>query len=281
MIKAVFTDIDGTLKNSKRKVSNFTKETLKRCKDEGLKIILVSGRSRQNMLNFMKDLDVSEYIISSNGAEVYNTKTNKKIYTNPIDKNQLKILYSYVKNNNFMLKLNYDDKLAINKKFYQDEVRYLKTDEEILNIIDNKEIVQCVVMNEDIEKLKEFKKYFYEKFNKLKIENESKKLKNETLPDETSYYCDVINKDASKGKAVEKLMKELDYSTQEVVTIGDGENDISMFRTTNNSVAMGNASEYVKGFANYETKTNDEDGLAYILNRILDRSFSTTCTQKS
>ena len=272
MIKAVFTDIDGTLKNSKRKVSNFTKETLKRCKDEGLKIILVSGRSRQNMLNFMKDLDVSEYIISSNGAEVYNTKTNKKIYTNPIDKNQLKMLYNYVKNNNFIIKLNYEDKLAINRQLFQDEIEYLKSDEEILNIIDNEEIVQCVVMNEDIEKLKEFKKYFYEKFNKLKIENESKKLKNETLPDETSYYCDVINKDASKGKAVEKLMKELDYSTQEVVTIGDGENDISMFRTTNNSVAMGNASEYVKGFANYETKTNDEDGLAYILNRILDNN---------
>lgn len=279
MIKAVFTDIDGTLKNSKRKVSNYTRETLKRCKDEGLQIILVSGRSRQNMLKFIEDIDVCEYIISSNGAEIYDIQKNKKIYADTIDKKQVKMLYDYVKKNNFTIKLNYEDKLAINKKNSSDDIEAFKadvedfkTDEEILNIINNKEIVQCVIMNENIEKLKEFKRYFYENFNNLKIENESKKLKNEDLPDEESYYCDIINKDASKGRAVEKLMRELEYSIQEVVTIGDGENDISMFKATDNSVAMGNASEYVKKFANYVTKSNDEDGLAYMLNMILDKN---------
>lgn len=279
MIKAVFTDIDGTLKNSKRKVSNYTRETLKRCKDEGLQIILVSGRSRQNMLKFIEDIDVCEYIISSNGAEIYDIQKNKKIYADTIDKKQVKMLYDYVKKNNFTIKLNYEDKLAINKKNSSDDIEAFKadvedfkTDKEILNIINNKEIVQCVIMNENIEKLKEFKRYFYENFNNLKIENESKKLKNEDLPDEESYYCDIINKDASKGRAVEKLMRELEYSIQEVVTIGDGENDISMFKVTDNSVAMGNASEYVKKFANYVTKSNDEDGLAYMLNMILDKN---------
>lgn len=279
MIKAVFTDIDGTLKNSKRKVSNYTRETLKRCKDEGLQIILVSGRSRQNMLKFIEDIDVCEYIISSNGAEIYDIQKNKKIYADTIDKKQVKMLYDYVKKNNFTIKLNYEDKLAINKKNSSDDIEAFKadvedfkTDEEILNIINNKEIVQCVIMNENIEKLKEFKRYFYENFNNLKIENESKKLKNEDLPDEESYYCDIINKDASKGRAVEKLMRELEYSIQEVVTIGDGENDISMFKATDNSVAMGNASEYVKKFANYVTKSNDEDGLAYMLNMILNKN---------
>ena len=279
MIKAVFTDIDGTLKNSKRKVSNYTRETLKRCKDEGLQIILVSGRSRQNMLKFIEDIDVCEYIISSNGEEIYDIQKNKKIYADTIDKKQVKMLYDYVKKNNFTIKLNYEDKLAINKKNSSDDIEAFKadvedfkTDEEILNIINNKEIVQCVIMNENIEKLKEFKRYFYENFNNLKIENESKKLKNEDLPDEESYYCDIINKDASKGRAVEKLMRELEYSIQEVVTIGDGENDISMFKATDNSVAMGNASEYVKKFANYVTKSNDEDGLAYMLNMILDKN---------
>ncbi len=272
MIKAVFTDIDGTLKNSNREVSEYTRETLKRCKDEGLQVILVSGRSRENMLKFRKDLDVSDYIISSNGAEVYDAKTNKTIFSNPIDKNKVKILYDYVKENGFNIKFNYEDKLAINRAFYPDEKEYIKTDEEILDIIKNKEVVQCVIMNENIDKMKEFKRFFYANFKNQKIENESKKLTDETLPDPSTYYCDVINKGVSKGRAVEKLIKKLYDSTQEVVTIGDGENDISMFKTTGNSVAMGNASPYVKGFANYETKTNDDDGLAYMLNIILDKN---------
>ena len=275
MIRAVFTDIDGTLKNSKREVTEHTKDVLRKCKEEKLEIILVSGRSREHMLKFKEDLNLSDYLISSNGADIYNAKDNETIYSSCINKIELKILYNYIKQNGYRIKLNYEDKMLVNKAFHPDELLCIKKDEKILDIIDKKEIVQCVVMNSDLNKMKEFKQYFYAHFKDLKIENESKKLIDESLPEMEQYYCDIINKDVSKGQAVEKLARKLYGSTTEIVTVGDGENDISMFKTTYNSVAMGNASQYVKGFANYQTRSNDDEGLAYMLETILEKNKST------
>lgn len=60
----------------------------------------------------------------------------------------------------------------------------------------------------------------------------------------------------------------LDLTGKEIITIGDGENDISMFNTTPNSVAMGNALEYIKKQAKYVTSSNDEDGVAKVLEKL-------------
>ena len=60
----------------------------------------------------------------------------------------------------------------------------------------------------------------------------------------------------------------LNLDEKEIITIGDGENDISMFNITPNSVAMGNALEYIKKQAKYITSSNDEDGVAKVLEKL-------------
>lgn len=275
MIRAVFTDIDGTLKNSKREVTEHTKDVLRKCKEENLQVILVSGRSREYMTKFKEGLELSNYLISSNGADIYDSKEDITISSNHINKVEVRILYEYAKQNGYRIKFNYEDKMVVNKAFHPDDIFFIKKDEDIVDIINKKEIVQCVVMDSDFNKMKEFRQYFHAHFRDLKIENESKRLIDENLPEMEQYYCDIINRDVSKGQAVEKLARKLYGSTTEIATVGDGENDISMFKTTYNSVAMGNASQYVKGFANYQTKSNDDEGLAYMLETILEKNKST------
>lgn len=116
--------------------------------------------------------------------------------------------------------------------------------------------------------MQEFKKYLKEEFKEVKIENESKRLKNPELKPSKNYYCDITSKKVSKGKAVKNICKYLKINTDEIITIGDGENDISMFEITQNSVAMANAVPLVKEKAKYETLSNDEDGVAKVLNNI-------------
>ena len=93
----------------------------------------------------------------------------------------------------------------------------------------------------------------------IKIENESKRLKNPDLKPSSNYYCDITSLLISKGKAVQKMCEYLKLKCEEIAVIGDGENDISMFEVTDNSVAMENAMEEVKEKANFVTNSNDEE----------------------
>ena len=112
-----------------------------------------------------------------------------------------------------------------------------------------------------------FKEYII-KILQIKIENESKRLNNPKLKPSKSYYCDITSNLVSKGKAVKQLCDYLGIKEDEIIVIGDGENDISMFNMTSNSVAMGNALQNVKESAQYVTLTNDEDGVAKVLEKL-------------
>mgnify|MGYP000928458299 CR=1 FL=1 len=92
MIKAVFIDIDETLTNSNREITQNTKNEIKKCINKGIKIILTSGRSRKEAIEYQEQAGTSPYIISSNGASCYDKINNVEIYNNPINKENLKDL---------------------------------------------------------------------------------------------------------------------------------------------------------------------------------------------
>lgn len=268
MIKAVFIDIDDTLTNSNREISQRNREAIKKCIDKGIKIILTSGRSRKDALEYQQEIGTSPYIISSNGGAVYDVEKQEEIYVEEIEKENIKKMFDYALENKYRISFNYSDKLVMNEAFYPDELDKVKLIEELEKIINEEKIIQCVIYNQDIEKMK-LCKHFIEGIEKVKIVNESKRLKNPELKPSKNYYCDIVSKQVSKGKAVEMLCEYLNISAQEIVVIGDGENDISMFEITPNSVAMANSLEFVKEKAKYITITNDEDGVAVVLEKLL------------
>ena len=176
MIKAVFIDIDETLTNSQREITKETRDEIKRCVEKGIKIILASGRSRKEAMDFQEQIGTSPYIISSNGASCYDAIKAKEIYNESLKKEVVKELLEYSKRNRYKLKLNYKDKLVLNEASFPDEKDKVKTIEELEKIIEEEDIVQCVVADSDIEKMKKFKMFLEENFYDIKIHNESKKL---------------------------------------------------------------------------------------------------------
>ena len=268
MIKAVFIDIDETLTNSQGKISEKTQYEIRRCIQKGIKIILTSGRARKDAINYQKQIGTSPYIISSNGASCYDELKKKEIFKEPIKKEVVKQLLEYAHENEYTIKFNYNEEMVLNKAAYPDEKDKEKTIQELINIIENEDIVQCVVSSQDIEKMMELKSYVTKDFHDVKIVNESKRLKNLELKPSKNYYCDIASATISKGKAVHMICQYLNLDEKEIITIGDGENDISMFNITPNSVAMGNALEYIKRQAKYITSSNDEDGVAKVLEKL-------------
>ena len=159
MIKAVFIDIDETLTNSKREVTEKTLDQIKRCIEKGILIILTSGRARKDAINYQKQIGASPYIISSNGASCYDELKKKEIFKEPIKKEVVKQLLEYAHENEYTIKFNYNEEMVLNKAAYPDEKDKEKTIQELINIIENEDIVQCVVSSPDIEKMMELKKY--------------------------------------------------------------------------------------------------------------------------
>ena len=83
------------------------------------------------------------------------------------------------------------------------------------------------------------------------------------------YYLDVTPHGTNKGTAVTALCKRLGVPRERLVTLGDMENDVPMFRAAGFSIAMGNASEAVKGAAHAVTLTNEQDGFAEAVERLI------------
>ena len=269
MIKAVFIDIDETLTNSQREVTEKTKLEIKKCVENGVKIILTSGRSRREAMDFQEQIGTSPYIVSSNGASAYDAENGVEIYNERIDPQMVHQLIKHSRENGYRIKLNYKDLLVMNEAAYPDEKDKEVSYEELERVAVEEQVVQCVITSTDFEKMKVFRDYIKNECVGIAVANESKRFKNPDLKPSRNYYCDVASSKVSKGNAVKAVCEYFEIKPEEIVTIGDGENDLSMFELTPNSVAMGNSLPEIKEKANYVTASNDEDGVAKVLGFII------------
>lgn len=269
MIKAVFIDIDETLTNSQREVTEKTKLEIKKCVESGVKIILTSGRSRREAMDFQEQIGTSPYIVSSNGASAYDAENEVEIYNERIDPQMVLQLIKHSRENGYRIKLNYKDLLVMNEAAYPDEKDKEVSYEELERVAVEEQVVQCVITSTDFEKMKVFRDYIKNECVGIAVANESKRFKNPDLKPSRNYYCDVASVNVSKGNAVKAVCEYFEIKPEEIVTIGDGENDLSMFELTPNSVAMGNSLPEIKEKANYVTASNDEDGVAKVLGFII------------
>lgn len=269
MIKAVFIDIDETLTNSQREVTEKTKLEIKKCVENGVKIILTSGRSRREAMDFQEQIGTSPYIVSSNGASAYDEENGVEIYNERIDPQMVLQLIKYSRENGYRIKLNYKDLLVMNEAAYPDEKDKEVSYEELERVAVEEQVVQCVITSTDFEKMRVFRDYKKNECVGIAVANESKRFKNPDLKPSRNYYCDVASVKVSKGNAVKAVCEYFEIKLEEIVTIGDGENDLSMFELTPNSVAMGNSLPEIKEKANYVTDSNDEDGVAKVLGFII------------
>lgn len=267
--KSSFIDIDETLTNSQREVTEKTKLEIKKCVENGVKIILTSGRSRREAMDFQEQIGTSPYIVFSNGASAYDAENGVEIYNERIDPQMVLQLIKYSRENGYRIKLNYKDLLVMNEAAYPDEKDKEVSYEELERVAVEEQVVQCVIISTDFEKMRFFRDYIKNECVWIAVANESKRFKNSDLKPSRNYYCDVASVKVSKGNAVKAVCEYFEIKPEEIVTIGDGENDLSMFELTPNSVAMGNSLPEIKEKANYVTASNDEDGVAKVLGFII------------
>lgn len=261
-IKIVFFDIDGTLTNSNKVISENTINTLNKLIERNIFIVLCSGRANSYIKQYLKQINKSKYSISNNGALIYDNELNKIIISHTLYSKDLEYLWNYSNDTKSGFIIN-----TVNNKYSNKFVKN-KEDKVIIDKLSDvkEDKVQLVISNDDINVMKELELYINNKTN-LKVINKSFDYLNEIK--DGYYFFDVVNKNVSKGNAINDLLKVLNINKKNSLCFGDSVNDIDMFKSVGISVAMGNAIEDLKNIADYVTDTNDEDGISKFYDKYL------------
>ena len=262
--KLIALDLDGTLKNSNNEITEKTKNALIKVQELGVKIVLASGRPTPGLRHEANELELEKYegyILSFNGARVVDVKTKETIYEQTLTVEEAKKAYDRAKEFNLAC-----------MTYSQDTI--LTED-----IGDEYVCVEAKINDIEKQKVESFKACLKDPIHKVlltgkpdyvaSIEEEFKQPFGDTLSIYRSapFFIEVMAQGIDKAASLDRLAQSLGIKQEEVMAFGDGFNDLSMIEYAGLGVAMENAVEGVKQRANVITKSNDEDGIAYILSQ--------------
>lgn len=261
MIKLVAIDLDGTLLDENRQITPAVKSAVADAKAAGVKIVITTGRPLMGVTDILTELnllDHSDYVITYNGALVQRATGEEFIKETLEADDVLDLDWVARKIGLHMHAITRDGIYTSNRdigKYTVQEAQmvsmplYFRQPEEIaaLEIAKIMMVDQPEILDDGISYLP-FE--LFERFNLVKS---------------TPYYLEFMNKKASKGNAVKALAKKLFLDMDEVMAIGDEENDRSMLEVVGNPVVMENGKAELKKIAKYITKSNRESGVAHAI----------------
>lgn len=272
MYKVIFIDLDGTLLNDSKELSEENLKQLNRAYDEkGIKTIITTGRQTGYIQNIYDKYNCyfGDYIISTNGAIVKNIKTNEYIYKKSIPVEDIHFLREVALETELNYLLIYTEERA-----YIEKKPFIKTQEEIVvdNIYDffvnrDEPLFLCTTGGdrENLEKaINKISKY--PNLLSTPICDYNVIIDNKTY---NHKYIDVAKTGSTKQSAILKVLDKFNIDSDEMIVIGDGGNDVPMFECGGYKIAMGNADDIIKAKADFITDTNNNDGVAKAIKKII------------
>lgn len=275
--KIIFVDIDGTLVDDEKQISEETIETIKKLKEKGIYTVLTSGKPYGSIEQFSKKCYANPYLIASNGAIVRDFERNKNIFYKSMEKNIALEILNRIKQNEMYTMVTLAGNLVVDEEKYgiipknRSEVIVTQSLREYFEQTDEA-IIKFSVMDGDKQKITKIRKMIVENFNvnvtPVDIFCVPKSFRNKGEEYPNPYGIDIMPKNITKAEAIKVLTKDLNINLSETIAFGDGMNDIEMFNVVGYKVAMGNAVQELKNMADMITDTNNKSGVAVALNKI-------------
>lgn len=264
--KVLVLDIDGTLTNAKKEITPRTKRAIFDMQKKGHKIVLASGRPTAGVWPIAEKLKLSEYggyILSFNGAKVIQCQTKEIISQNVIPKELIPDIYqaaviqhtgliSYSERT-ILAATEIDEYIRLEAKINHMEIENVENFIEYISF----PITKCLMTGpgEHMEVVEQrLKKQFEGKLSIYRSE---------------PFFLEIMPMNVDKAFALETLSKYLNLTREHFISCGDGFNDVTMIEFAGLGVAMENAQEKVKKAADYITKSNEEDGVASVIEQFI------------
>jgi Cof subfamily protein (haloacid dehalogenase superfamily) len=269
--KLICTDMDGTLLNDKKTINEENLKAIKKAHEKGVKIAICTGRLFTSAKYYGELIGVKAPIIACNGAYIREKDKEEIIYKLELGIENCIKIQQIVGKYNFRIFYNTANSV-IASNGYPENYAYVKMNEDLpeefrIDLIDSKdiyetikekgnEILKCICITEDGSDIDKARKELLE-LNEFEVVSSG------------ADNIEIMHKGNSKGRAVKALADFFNISKEEVMCIGDNENDLSMIEYAGIGVAMGNGSELVKKAANYVTDTNNNSGVAKAIEKFV------------
>ncbi|WP_025025457.1 Cof-type HAD-IIB family hydrolase [Caldalkalibacillus mannanilyticus] len=259
-VKLVAIDVDGTLLNDQYEITDRTKKALAEMRESGAKIVLATGRGPGSCYPIMDELRLEDHIITHNGAVVLDARTKEISFEIGFQASDLLPLITYCRQEKIHFDVNTALELYIEGVTSEAEWMYEKffmTPNKVSSASSLENQIVKFTLFGDEEKMDKTFSEIHPRFPQLSIIRSGEQ------------FIDVIHPNATKGNALKKLTEWYGIEAQEVVAFGNYFNDLEMLQFAGLGVAMQNSPEEVKRLADRVSVSNNEHGVAVVLEEIL------------
>lgn len=269
-IKIIAMDLDGTLLDSEKRLSEENRAALQRAADAGIEIVPTTGRIYKIIPEAVRELPFIHYAITVNGAEVYDVKNDRVIAKSelPYEKavevmaylDGFDVVYDCYQNGGGLMTKAHLDKVGDYLTSAYFAAIYPKTRNPVPELkaylLEKKQDVQKIQFCTKDQALRAFL-----------LEDLKTRFDGVAISTALPYNGEINEKNAHKGGALQKLCQHLGCTMENVMTLGDGLNDVTMLQMAGISVAMENAAPEAKAAAKYMTGNCDESGVAQAIEK--------------
>ncbi|HIZ76396.1 MAG TPA: Cof-type HAD-IIB family hydrolase [Firmicutes bacterium] len=272
-LKLIALDLDDTTLRSDGTLSPKTKAALITAINQGIEVVVASGRSFSSLPQSIKDIEGIRYAITSNGAAIYHLEDGERIHSITLKAQSVEEILSALQGEDICFEAFVNGVPHSDERFVVDPARYGCTRESSIRYIQSTRISE--------KNMKEFIHLHIEKLDSIDIRcvdlNEKLRIERllyERIPDvyitsSLSNILEIVAPSAGKGAGLRFLSKKLNLSSDSIAAFGNADNDIDMLEYAKLGVAVKNATENCLGSANYITDDNDHDGVAKVIYELL------------
>lgn len=265
MYQLIALDMDGTLLNENKEISARCHAAISKLKKRGKRVVLATGRPLNGVIRYIEMLDLldeKDYVVAFNGALVQSTKSKAIIYDQPLSIECYRELYDlsvqlgvhiHALTDVSVLTPEMNPYTEIEARINQIPVVVSSLDA----IAPNTTIVKVMFVDDE------------KTLNRILPLLPQAILDKYSILRSTPYFLEFLDKRVNKGTGVSIIAKELGLTAEQVICVGDAGNDLDMIKYAGLGVAMGNARDEIKEAADYVTHSNENDGVAHVIEKFM------------
>lgn len=259
MIRIAAIDLDGTLFDRNKNISEENKKAIGQAKRAGCKIVIATGRPISGVLPVLEELNLTgenDYVITYNGAKVFNAGTKEIIFSSVIDGKTVKALYKESLSLGVHFHAFRKNEELITPKFnpyteVESAINHVPAHLYDFNAIaDTEEFLKAMMVDSE------------ENITAVIPKIPSFYTENYSMVRSSKIFLEFLNKNTHKGHALKALAAYLGIPMEETMGIGDAGNDLPMLLCAGIGVAMENAFPEIKQHADFITSSNEDSGVA-------------------
>lgn len=275
-IKMIGLDLDGTLLNNNKELTPRTINALEQAMQQGIEIVIATGRPITGVPKNLLEFPGIQYVVSSNGGRVIDQYSQELLYECPVPYETAYRILKIVKEYDTLCEIYFDGKGYVQKDELEKVTHYLRNPAMANYILTTREGIDSVW-----DKMEAMKGHGLDKVHAIFADEREleearvrvSKSEDVIISGSLGNNLEMNAPGVHKGIALLRLGEKLGITREEIMAFGDGDNDIEMLKAAGVGVAMMNASEEVKAAADLVTESNEEDGVAQAIERIVLREY--------